>query len=326
MLFMIDPLRCAFVFLVLFAELPCGPASAQTAPRTEATTVPLARQGISLAEKGRCREALPLLKKATLKTLEEQLKYQVGMAAVRCAMSLDQTETVVESLLLLRKDFPHDPQVLYITIHYYSELANRASRDLVATSPTSPQARRLEAEAFESQGKWDDAITEYNQVLQEFAQTPGVHYRLGRILLARPATPTTNEEAGREFEAELKIDPSNASAEFMLGEIARQAGQWDTAAEHFSRASKLDDGFSDALLALGVSFNSAGKFPEAVAPLERYTKLVPDDPAGHYQLAIAYARTGKKEAAAKEMALQQQTSDKSSSGTTSAQESAQSPR
>ena len=55
-----------------------------------------------MAAKGRCREALPRLKAATAHIADKQLKYQARMATARCAMSLDQTETAVEALLLLR--------------------------------------------------------------------------------------------------------------------------------------------------------------------------------------------------------------------------------
>jgi predicted Zn-dependent protease len=233
------------------------------------------------------------------------------MATARCAMSLNQEETAVAAILLLRREFPHDLRVLYFTTHYFSELASRASQELVATAPASPQARELDAEAFESEGKWDEAAADYNLILKQSPQEPGIHYRLGRILLAKPATPTTNDEARKELEAEIRIDPSNASAEFTLGEIARQAGQWDAAIPHFVRASQLDDGFLEAYLALGISLNSAGKFSDAVAPLEKYVKMEPSDPAGHYQLATAYSRTGRKEQAAREMVLQGEARDQS---------------
>src|SRR5579859_5217056 len=52
---------------------------------------------------------------------------------------------------------------------------------------------------------------------------------------------------------------------------------------------------------------SEKKYEEAVAPLETAVKLEPENPAGHYNLATAYARTGRKEAAEREFALQQQT-------------------
>ena len=50
------------------------------------------------------------------------------------------------------------------------------------------------------------------------------------------------------------------------------------------------------------------QYAEAVAPLEKAVKLQPGNPAGHYSLATAYARTGRKEDAEREFALQQQTS------------------
>ena len=55
-----------------------------------------------------------------------------------------------------------------------------------------------------------------------------------------------------------------------------------------------------------MSLNSAGKFADAVVPLEKYVKVQPGDAAGHYQLATAYARTGRKPDADREMALQRE--------------------
>ncbi len=278
--------------------------SSQT-PAADASS--FAERGISLAEKGRCREALPLLKKAG-HLADKQLKYKALMSSARCAMSLDQTETAVEALLVLNREFPRDPEVLYTTTHFYSELASRASQELAATAPTSAQAEELEAEAFESQGNWDKAAAQYKKILEQDPGALGIHYRLGRISLS--ASPPQPDEAKKEFEQELKTDPKNASAEFMLGEVSRQAGQWDDAARHFSRASKLDEGFVEAYLALGMSLNSAGKFSEALVSLESYVKMQPGDPAGHYQLATAYARTGRKQEAEREVALQREAAAK----------------
>jgi len=234
------------------------------------------------------------------------------MATARCAMSLERTETAVGALLELNRNFPHDPDVLYMTTHFYSELASRASQKLATMAPTSPQAEQLEAEAFESHGDWDRAAGEYRKILEQDPQRHGIHYQLGRVFLSK--TPPQGENAKKEFEEELRVNPDSASAEFMLGETARQAGQWDEAVVRFSKAANLDVGFDEAYLALGMSLNSAGKFAEAVAPLETYVKRQPGDPAGHYQLATAYARTGRKQEAAREMALQQETAAKAPRG------------
>jgi len=302
---------------IFFLFVSCGilalSSSAQVpskAPAADASSA--ADRGIDLAQKGRCREALPTLKKAAPHLTDKQLKYRTLMATARCAMSLDQTDNAVEALLALNREFPRDPDVLYSTTHYYSELASRAAQELATSAPSSHQAEQLEAEAFESQQNWDRAIAEYKKILEQEPQLHSIHYRLGRIALSK--SPPEVDNAKAEFEQELKIDPDNASAEFMLGEIARQAGQWDDAIPHFSRASKLDEGFQEAYLALGMSLNSAGKFSEAVAPLQNYVKMQPGDPAGHYQLATAYQRTGHKPEAEREMALQREASEKNPQG------------
>jgi len=288
-------------FLSFFLSFPAPPVLAEAAadPSTSA------KQGIELAQKGNCKAALPILKKATSRVTDQAVKFNAAMLTARCAMSTGQTDIAVEALLLLNREFPRDPEVLYTTTHFYSELASRASQELAKTAPTSVQAQELEAEAFESQSDWDKAAAQYQRILSQDPKTRDIHYRLGRVLLSK--SPADAEGAKKEFEAELKLNPNNAPANFMLGEIARQAGQWEDAIDHFSRASKLDQGFAEAYLALGVSLNSAGKFSDAVAPLGTYVKMVPEDPAGHYQLATAYARTGRRPEAEREMALQKET-------------------
>ena len=285
-------------------------AVAQTRPAAPSGSAPTVEQAIELAAKGRCQEALPVLKKSTAHVPDKDLKYRAAMATTRCAMSLGQAETAVTALFLLNREFPHDPEVLYITTRYYGELASRASQELAATAPSSYQALELEAEAMESQNRWDDAGAVYRKILAQNPNVPGIHFRLGRVLLSKSQSSANTEEAKTEFAEELKVDPSNAAAEFSLGEIARRAGQWSEAVPHFTNASKLDPGFAEAFLALGMSLNSAERYSEAVGSLERYVKMLPADPAGHYQLSIAYARAGRKVDAAREMAIQRQIIEK----------------
>jgi tetratricopeptide (TPR) repeat protein len=288
-------------------------AAAQTRTKVAPQNVQAtAERAIDLAEKGRCREAVPALKGITHRLTSKQLKYAAAIATARCGMSLDQTETAVQALLLLQREFPHDPDVLYMTTHFYAELASRASQELAASAPDSPQAGQLEAEGLESQGNWDRAVAQYRKLLEQNTRLRNIHYRLGRIYLAQ--SPPQTEEAKKEFEEEIKIAPQNASAQFMLGEIARQAGQWDEAIGYFMRASKLDEDFVEAYLALGMTLNSSGKFSDALSPLQTYVKLQPADPAGHYQLATAYMRTGHRQEADQEMALQKEASAKQPQG------------
>lgn len=266
--------------------------------------------GVSLAESGQCREALPYLRKSATRVTDQHLKRAVGLGGVRCAMTASQPDDAVEFIRRLSRDFPNDPEVLYLSVHVYSDLSIRASQELLFKAPSSHQVRLLNAEALETQGKWEEAASEYRQVLARNPQLPGIHYRLGRLLLSAPKTSTTLEDARREFEEELRIDPRNAGAAYVLGELARKARQWPQAIEHFSRAAKLDPNFADAFIGLGKSLVSAGRPDEAAAPLETAVKLQPANPVAHFQLATAYRRAGRKEDAERAFATHRQVSEK----------------
>lgn len=316
--------------MLILAGLACGfapsPAAAQTSSHASGTkAAPSLERGLDLAGKGLCTQALPVLREVAPQLKDKQLLYNDAMATARCAMSLHDTDAAVRALLVLNRDFPREPEVLYITTHYYSELAGSAAQLLAATSPSSPQAHELDAEAYESQEKWDKAQAEYEAILKKNPGLPGIHYRLGRILLSKSANPSAQDiAAGKsELEDELKIDPSNASAEFMLGEIARRGQQWNDAIAHFSKASQLDEGFSNAFLGLGMALNAVGKYSDAIPPLLKYEKMLPADPSGHYQLALAYSRTGHKQEADREIALQRAATDKLDKGSQAARDMAE---
>jgi len=252
-----------------------------------------------LAERGRCAEAMPPLRKALRSIGDPDLKRRAGAAAVRCAMTANDAAEAASLLAWLRKELPSDPAVLYLAAHAYSDLSMRASQQLLQTAPGSPEVHMLGAEAFETQGKWNEALEEYRRVLERAPQTRGIHFRIGRIILSQPPTPTTAQDARREFEAELKLDPNNAGAEYVLGELTREAGQFDEAIGHLSRATKLDAGFADAYLGLGRALLDSNRAAEAVPPLETGAKLQPESPTMHFTLASPYARLGRKEDAAR---------------------------
>jgi predicted Zn-dependent protease len=293
--------------VALASSIAATRAEAQVAAKTQAADpVASTRQALTLAQGGRCAEALPVLKRNTQGLADKQLRYLAAFATVNCGMSVNDTAAVVNALGLLRRDFPDDPEVLYTAARIFSQLADRSARDLAERFPKSPQVGKLNAEALESKQMWKEAIEAYRSILAQDPKVPGVHFRIASILLDTSSTAESAAEAKKELEAEIEINPRSAAALFALGEIARRAGSWDEAIQQFTRASKMDAGFLEAYLGLGQSLNAAGKHADAIAPLERYAKGVPDDPAGHYQLAIAYSRTGNKAAADRELKLQQE--------------------
>jgi len=266
--------------------------------------------GASLAENGECEQAVTYLEKDFTRASDAPLKRTIGADAVRCEMTLGQIDRAADLLPALSRQFPDDPEVLYLSGHVYSELATRASERLLETAPASYQAHQFNAEVLEMQGKRDDAMAEYYKVLSLNPRLPGIHYRLGRLFLTGSPDNTKLDEARREFEEELKIDPANAAAEYELGDMALQARQWDAAADHFRRATDAQASFTEALIGLGKSLVSAGRSHDAVAPLEKAVRLDPANPNAHYQLSFAYRRVGRDLDAEKELAAYREDHDK----------------
>jgi tetratricopeptide (TPR) repeat protein len=285
-------------------------SSAQVSSKPAAAVTPsLAEHAATLAESGRCAEALPVLAKSAAHITDKELQKRVSLDGVRCATTLQQMEPLQELLRLLSRQFPHDPEVLYVLTHAYSDLAARAAAELATSAPTSIPALEMDADAAEQQGKWEQAEKDYRKILEQNPRYPGIHFRLARLILSKPSPPPDfAEQAKKELQQELEIDPANAGAEYVLGELARQAQDLPGAVQHFSKATELDPNFSDAFLGLGMTLLAEKKYPDAVAPLEKAVKLQPANPAGHYSLATAYARTGRREDADREFALQQKTS------------------
>lgn len=266
--------------------------------------------GLSLAQTGQCPESLGYLTKANLRGAGADLQKAVGSSGIRCAMALNRQDDAIGFVTTLRRELPNDPEVLFLSVHLFSDLSIRASRELLFKAPSSYQVHELNAEALETQGRWDDALSEYRAVLEKNPNVPGIHYRIGRLLLSKPNPSGNFDEAKKEFEAELQSNPNNAGAEYVLGEIARQQENWPDAVQHFQRASQLDNGFADAFIGLGRSLMATGKDEDAVASLQHAVQLQPPNPTGHYYLAIALRRSGKKDEADREFAVYKDASNR----------------
>jgi tetratricopeptide (TPR) repeat protein len=263
-----------------------------------------AEKAIGLAAAGHCAEAIPGLRKVVRSAGNADLKKLAGLHGLRCSMIRNQPLDAQGFLLILLGDFPHDPEVLYQATHAYADLSSRASQQLMREAPFSYHAHELMAETLEQQGKWDEAAAEYRKILEINSALPGIHFRLGRAILSQPnPTPEQVQEAKRDFELELKIDPQNAGAEGVLGEIAAHAGDNAGAIDHYRRATTLDSGFAEAYIGLGTALVAEKRYAEAVPALETAVRLSPDDPMAHYNLATALSRVGRKEEADREFAI-----------------------
>jgi tetratricopeptide (TPR) repeat protein len=279
---------------------------AQQSPTPTSRPAITPEKAISLAEQGRCAESLPALKRAMAATVPAELRKEAGVLGIRCSLAMDNRDSTDEFIQSLGRQFPKDPDVLFVIVHAYSDLSTRTAQDLGRYAPQSIAAHKLNAEALEMQGKWELAQREYETIIQKDPNARGIHFLLGRLLLSRPdAGPDAAERAKQEFLKEIAIDPSNAGAHYILGELARRDGKCDEALPQFSEAIKYNPNFAEAYLGEGMCLVSLKKYEEAISPLRTAERLTPGNPEIHHTLATALQRSGHTEEAEKEFSIQQ---------------------
>ena len=270
-----------------------------------------ADKAVALAEQGHCKEALPALRRIVSSPGPLEGRRTAGITGLRCTTALDNIDATLDFARLLSHDFSSDPEILFMLVHTYSDLSARVAQELAQKAPHSVPAQKLNAEALEMQGKWDEAQTQYEDMLAKNPDEPGIHYLLGRLLLSKPqGDEAAIQKAKQEFEKELQIDPKNAGAEFILGEMAKQASQCEEAIPHFTRATQLDPTFGDAYMSLGFCLVTLKQWEPAIPPLQMAARLEPGNPSAHYNLALAYSRAGKRDEAEKEFAIHRKMTSK----------------
>ncbi len=251
---------------------------------------------MSLSELGRYQEALPALQKGFKRVTDPALKRASGLRLQRAYTGLRQDDKAVEVALELTRLYPKDPEVLYHAGRLFANYAYLSTVRLAEVAPDSLWLHLASGEAHESQGRMDVAIREYREALSLQPNRPGVHYRIGRALLARAKQSTddtvSEPEALKEFEEELRLDPTNANAAYEAGEIHRKSARLDRAAELFSQAVKYYPDFVEALVALGRTLVSLGKAEQSLAPLAKAVALDAANEVAWFQLAQAQRALG----------------------------------
>jgi tetratricopeptide (TPR) repeat protein len=297
------PRKAALIFLAGYlgsGSILLGQQS-KSAPAPSALTP---EKALSLAEQGHCRESLPALKRALTSQVSSDTKKEVGVAGVRCSLAVDDRDSALDFIHSLHKQFPLDPDVLFVVTHAYSDLSTRTAQDLGRTAPDSFAAHKLNAEALEVQGKWEPAQAEYEWMIKKDPNAPGTHFLLARLLLSWPdAGPDATERAKQELLKEIQLDPNNAGAIYILGELDRRDQKWDEAVSRYKQAVKIDPNLGEAYLGLGYCLVNLKKYEEAIPPLRTAAQMMPQNPEVHNSLGTALQRSGHKEEAQKEFAI-----------------------
>ena len=242
---------------------------------------------MSLSELGRYTEALPGLQKGFHQSTDPAVRRMCGLQLARAYTDLQRDSKAVQVALELNRLYPEDAEVLYQTGKVYGNLAYLTMHKLAQVAPESVWRHEAAAEAFESQGANESAIPEYREVLALDPHRPGIHYRLGRTLLARSVKTKSEKdaaEAAKEFEQELQQEPSNANAAYELAEIHRNAGELDDARKFFEMALTYYPNFEEAHLGLASVLMFAHKPELALPHLQKAIALNAKNEVSWYRL------------------------------------------
>jgi tetratricopeptide (TPR) repeat protein len=258
--------------------------------------------GICQAELGRSVEAVAVLAPAFRKTSGAEIEHLIGLHLQQAYSELKQYDKAIAVGEELLRRYPNDAEVFFQVSRLYADRSYELMSHLMRSDPDSPWAHYANAQVQESLARYDVARMEYENVLKRQPAMPGVHYRLGRvILLGFPRTPETLEEATRAFEEELAIGARNPDAEYELGEINREQGKYDLAVNHFSRAVSQQPDFAEARIGLGRTLLKLTQTAQAVLHLKEAARLDPENKVPHVLLANAYRALGDSAASQAEM-------------------------
>lgn len=257
-----------------------------------------------LSELGQYADALPGLEKG-FRSTDPQVKRMCGLQLERAYTGLKRDSKAVEVALEMERIYPNDPEVQYHDGKIFGNFAFLTMQKLWQAAPESVWKHQAEAEALESQGSYEAATTQYREVLAKDPQRPGIHYRLGRIYLARSQKSGSVDDAGmaaKEFEQELSIDPANANAAYELGDINRNAGRFEQALQDFERALKGHSDFEEAHLGLAATLVSLQQPAAALPRLQKAITLNPQNEVSWWRLAQVERVLGHSEEQKKALA------------------------
>lgn len=243
---------------------------------------------MSDAELGRYEVAIPALEQTFRAATEAPIKRQSGLELERAYTATGQDVKAVRVALELQQIFPQDPEVLYHNERIFGNFAFMTVQNLVKAAPESVWRYLAQAEADESQGAHDAALSAYQKALALDAQHPGIHYKMGRVLRERARDshhPEDLQLAMAEFQAELKLHPDNANSAYEIGELYRIAGKLPEAKTAFASALGRSPAFPEANLGMGMVLAAANQPGEALPYLKRAVELDPSEQTSWYYLS-----------------------------------------
>jgi tetratricopeptide (TPR) repeat protein len=249
---------------------------------------------LGIAEK-RTRDvkaALGDLEKAFPNVQEEKIRIETGMELIEIYSGTGNLDKAAAVVSALRERAPTDEAVLYTAYRIYSDLADESMLTMAIVAPKSARMHQLMAHELAKHGDTAEAIENYRVALKIDPQLPGLHFELAEMLNTSSVR-ADQEEAQSEYKKALAVNPSDASSESRLGDIAARRNDLNEAYERYARALELRPDDAEASLGLAKVLMTMGQLQKAEALLEHAVQLDPTSPVAHFRLSTVYRQTGR---------------------------------
>jgi tetratricopeptide (TPR) repeat protein len=224
-------------------------------------------------------------------------KEQARILLARSYAAVGRYAEAIGSLEAWTRQNGADPDSLYWIGKFYEDLANRTFEQLAARNPAEPQVYETQGDQYLAKGEYEKALEAYKKALASSpGAPPGLHFNLGNIYWRTLRL----EDARKELEAELKINPYHAQANYELGDISAKQGKAEEAVPYLEKALALDPGLVEAHRALGRALVFEKHYARAVKEFLAVAAAEPSDHTIHAVLASTYRLMGRLEDAKRE--------------------------
>jgi len=156
-------------------------------------------------------------------------------------------------------------------------------------NPDYVESRKNLGFVFSLVGDDRAAIRQYEQVVQLTPNDVEARNNLGNALLRVGELPT----AIAQYEQALRIAPDSAEAHYNLGIALQRAGRYREAMAHYEQTLRLQPDSAEAHNNLGIVLKNLGQLPEAVEQYEQAVRLKPDYAEAHCNWGVALAQLGR---------------------------------